>query len=78
MVKPLYKDHFVFPGGVVDKDESPQQAAARELNEEVGVVVPPHDLLFAGVSYVPPQNGFPEKVFFSFLYDCQDMPSLTL
>jgi 8-oxo-dGTP diphosphatase len=33
------KHYFAFPGGGVDKGESPQQAAIREAEEELGVVV---------------------------------------
>ncbi|MDN5835443.1 MAG: NUDIX hydrolase [bacterium] len=39
MVKAGYKDHWTFPSGIVDDKESPKQAAIRETQEEVGVVV---------------------------------------
>ncbi|MBV6402786.1 MAG: RNA pyrophosphohydrolase [Anaerolineales bacterium] len=32
-------EYFVFPGGGVDEGESPEQAAAREAMEELGVEV---------------------------------------
>ena len=32
-------DYFVFPGGGVDEDESPEQAAIREAMEELGIQV---------------------------------------
>lgn len=32
------------PGGVVDKDESPEEAASRELREETGIIARPDDL----------------------------------
>lgn len=35
--KPPYEDHFSLPGGVVETGESLQEAAARELMEEVGI-----------------------------------------
>jgi 8-oxo-dGTP pyrophosphatase MutT (NUDIX family) len=78
MVKPSYKNHFVFPGGIVEESESPQQAAIRELGEETGISVSGYDLRFAGISYTPPHSDFPEKVTFSFLYDCQEAPKLIL
>ncbi len=31
--------YFVFPGGGVDKGETPEQAAARETEEELGLQV---------------------------------------
>lgn len=33
------KHYFAFPGGGVDKGETPKQAAVREAEEELGVVV---------------------------------------
>jgi 8-oxo-dGTP pyrophosphatase MutT (NUDIX family) len=32
-------DYFVFPGGGMDKDETPEQAAIREAMEELGIEV---------------------------------------
>jgi 8-oxo-dGTP pyrophosphatase MutT (NUDIX family) len=36
---------WVFPGGTVDGDETPQQAAAREAQEEAGLVLDPASLV---------------------------------
>ena len=33
------KHYFVFPGGGADKDETPEQAAVREMKEETGLQV---------------------------------------
>jgi 8-oxo-dGTP pyrophosphatase MutT (NUDIX family) len=43
-------DVWDFPGGHVDKDETPQQALVRELDEELGVLIdtpcqPPDEVL---------------------------------
>lgn len=76
IVKPNYKSHWTLPGGVVDKNESPKQAAARELQEETGIVA--DQLEFAGVSYMPGHSGFPDKLTFSFIYNCSQKPALVL
>ena len=66
MVKASYKDEWTFPGGVVDEDESPQAAALRELQEEVGVTLRPDDIQFLGVVYSAPNDGFKDRYNFAF------------
>ena len=44
VVKANYKPYWTFPGGWIDKGETPRQAAIRELKEEVGVAVSTSDL----------------------------------
>ncbi|MFD5121685.1 NUDIX domain-containing protein [Streptomyces sp. NPDC058385] len=39
MVEPTYKDYWEIPGGYVETGESPLQAAAREVREELGISV---------------------------------------
>lgn len=39
VLKPTYKDHWLLPGGVIDADESPREAAIREVKEELGLDV---------------------------------------
>jgi 8-oxo-dGTP pyrophosphatase MutT (NUDIX family) len=41
-----------FPGGLIEKNEAPKIAAAREIYEEVGVIVNPADFKFVQVLYV--------------------------
>ncbi|MFJ8195537.1 NUDIX domain-containing protein [Streptomyces sp. NPDC096152] len=36
-VEPTYKDHWDIPGGYVETGESPLHAAAREVQEELGI-----------------------------------------
>ena len=64
LVEPTYKDYWELPGGVVDADESPYDAAVRELNEELGLSSTPRRLL--AVDWVPPRAGHTEGVMFVF------------
>lgn len=65
LVEPTYKNHWELPGGVVEADESPYDAAVRELREELGLSVTPGRLLV--VDWVPPRSGRTEGVMF--VYD---------
>lgn len=49
MVRNSYRQGLNFPGGGIRAGETPQQAAARELDEEVGIEVPAESLLPAGL-----------------------------
>lgn len=40
IVKPSYRTDWLIPGGVIEADESPLQACAREVEEEVGLELP--------------------------------------
>ena len=64
IVEPTYKDYWEIPGGVVEADESPYDAAARELKEELDLSVPPGRLLV--VDWVPPRTGRTEGIMFVF------------
>lgn len=50
LVKPTYKPRWDLPGGVVEAGESPRQAAAREIKEELALELLPGQLL--AVDYV--------------------------
>jgi 8-oxo-dGTP diphosphatase len=52
LVEPTYKDYWELPGGAVEADESPYDAAIREVTEELGIVVAPGRMLV--VDWVPP------------------------
>lgn len=45
IVQPVGRRHWQLPGGRVEQDESPTDACRRELVEEVGLDLPPGDLL---------------------------------
>lgn len=66
MVKANYKDHWTFPGGVVDESESPLVAAIRETREEVGISTLPEDVHFVTVCYIPKIHGFNDRLHFFF------------
>lgn len=46
MIRHSYRDGEGLPGGMIGAGESPAEAAARELHEEVGVFARPDDLIF--------------------------------
>lgn len=50
IVKASYKDYWTLPGGIIDGDETPLQAAIREVAEEVGLVIDPKVIEFAWVA----------------------------
>jgi len=49
VVKANYKPYWTFPGGIIDPDETPKEAAVRETFEEVGLKVASKDVLFVAV-----------------------------
>lgn len=44
LVKPSYKPTWQLPGGAVEAGEDPRSALAREINEEIGLIVEPTKL----------------------------------
>jgi len=56
LVKNSYRRDYTLPGGYVRPDETPEQGAARELREEVGVSVSPSDLRLAYSNTKPYEN----------------------
>lgn len=65
LVEPVYKDRWEIPGGTVESDESPYDAAVREVREELDLGVSPGRLLV--VDWVAPGASRTEGVMF--VYD---------
>jgi 8-oxo-dGTP pyrophosphatase MutT (NUDIX family) len=55
-----YKQDWDLPGGVVEVGESPQLAAVREVEEELGLKVPPGNLLLT--DWLPPWGGWDDAL----------------
>lgn len=55
LVRPTYRPEWLVPGGIVERNESPQEACHREVGEELGLDLPIGDLLC--LEYKPPQPG---------------------
>lgn len=49
IVKAHYKSYWTFPGGIIDKGETPKQAAIRETLEEVGLEIDSDSVEFVAV-----------------------------
>jgi 8-oxo-dGTP pyrophosphatase MutT (NUDIX family) len=59
VVRPHYTDAFYLPGGKPEPGESYPEAAAREVREEVGLVVNPADLTLYTEIVAPAHNRPP-------------------
>ncbi|MEO8971999.1 MAG: NUDIX hydrolase [Ktedonobacteraceae bacterium] len=64
IVKPVYREHWLLPGGIVEERESPQQACIREVKEELGLDISPGQLLC--VDYKVQQGTREEGIEFVF------------
>lgn len=64
MVANPYRDALVLPGGIIELDESPATAAAREVREETGLTVSPSRLL--AVEHLPAQGAVTSGLRFVF------------
>ncbi|MER7768435.1 NUDIX hydrolase [Kitasatospora sp. NPDC096140] len=63
-VNPTYKDGWDLPGGMAEANESPDQAALRELREELGLTLTLHRLLV--VDWVAPHEPWDDQLAFIF------------
>src|SRR5262245_21022084 len=64
LVEPTYKPDWEVPCGCVEANESPYDAAAREVQEELGLALSPGRLL--SVDWIPPRDPRVEAVLFIF------------
>lgn len=64
IVNPTYRDHWLIPGGSVDKDESPSETCVREIKEELGLEISLGTLL--SVEYLERRDYKPEAIHFVF------------
>jgi 8-oxo-dGTP diphosphatase len=74
LVKPGYRDHWGFPGGMVDDGEPPDEGCARELFEEIGLSITPGRLLVVG--WTPPTADRLRPMLY-LLFDCGTVPDDT-
>ncbi|MFJ1581742.1 NUDIX domain-containing protein [Streptomyces sp. NPDC088197] len=64
LVKPTYKPGWDLPGGMAEANESPDDAARRELKEELGLDVTLRGLLV--IDWVPPHGPWDDQLAFIF------------
>jgi ADP-ribose pyrophosphatase YjhB (NUDIX family) len=74
LVDPNYREHWSFPGGLIDAGEHPAQACAREVTEEVGLSVEVGRLLTVHWEDRAPRAPYPVVTF---MFDCGEVRSDT-
>lgn len=64
LVRPTYKPGWDLPGGMAEANEAPEDAAVREVKEELGLAVTLLGLLV--VDWVPPHGPWDDQLAFIF------------
>ncbi|HEY1093083.1 MAG TPA: NUDIX hydrolase [Glycomyces sp.] len=63
VVKPNYRDYWLFVGGQLDAGETPEQACRREVKEEIGLDLEIGRLLVVDWTPPTPERSLPLLVF---------------
>ncbi|MFC9325020.1 NUDIX domain-containing protein [Kitasatospora sp. NPDC057015] len=71
IVKAGYREHWQFPGGTIDLGEGPDACAARELEEETGIVRAAGELLVVAWTHPSAELDHPA---IHFLFDLGSVP----
>jgi 8-oxo-dGTP diphosphatase len=66
LVKPNYRERWSLPGGILEHGEAPHAGCFREVEEEIGLALPPGPLL--AVAWSGPDGERPKPIV-SFLFD---------
>ena len=74
VVKPTYREGWLVPGGVIERDESPYRACLREIREELGLDLPLQRLLC--IEYRLPYGPKSESMQFMFYGGVIDEPAI--
>lgn len=67
ILKTTYRDGYLIPGGMIEKNESPQQACLREVEEELHLKLPVGMLLC--VDYKPQSETTFNDETYQFMFD---------
>jgi 8-oxo-dGTP diphosphatase len=68
-VKPNYRDYWTLPGGICELGEAPHLGCAREVTEEVGLVLPIGKLLTVDWQKALPEYGPSARPTMYFIFD---------
>jgi ATP/GTP-binding protein len=77
-VKAYYKTHWSLPGGMVDAGETPLQAALRETQEEVGLVLTDDEVSFFAAASRSSEKGLAHQYVFRAVLDDERLERIVL